>query len=162
MSTPNGDSLQQAPPQSVSEEKKGPQVTVRPRTSSSSSTLSIKTPRTARFAEATSVNSPIGPTLNSRNPFAGLPIITTHLAPQPQPSDIGFGYMSQSDRLKHTSIEVPLTPRSPMKSALKPPGTPGRFIDPRSPTFQEEVVLEKEELKTEKQNAADLVSSSSL
>ncbi|MCJ1319207.1 hypothetical protein MMC15_004542 [Xylographa vitiligo] len=156
MSGPNGDALQQAPPQSVSEEKKGPQVTVRPRTSSSSSTLSIKTPRTARFAEATSVNSPIGPTLNSRNPFAGLPIITTHLAPQPQPSDIGFGYMSQSDRLKHTSIEVPLTPRSPMKSALKPPGTPGRFLDPRSPTFQEEVVLEKEELKTEKQNAADL------
>ena len=66
--------------------------------------------------------------------------------------------MSQSDRLKHTSIEVPLTPRSPMKSALRPPGTPGRFLDPRSPTFQEEVNLEKEELKTEKQNAADLVS----
>ncbi|MCJ1404701.1 hypothetical protein MMC11_007927 [Xylographa trunciseda] len=148
--------MEPAPPQAASEEKKGPQVSVRPRTSSSSSTLSIKTPRTARFAEATSVNSPIGPTLNSRNPFAGPPIITTHLAPQPQPSDIGFGYMSQGDMLKHTSIEVPLTPRSPMKSALKPPGTPGRFLDPRSPTFQEEVNLEKEELKTEKQNAADL------
>ena len=65
--------------------------------------------------------------------------------------------MSSND-LKHTSVEVPLTPRSPMKSALKPPGTPGRFIDPRSPTFKEELKLEKEELKTEKQNAADLVS----
>lgn len=45
-----------------------------------------------------------------------------------------------------------------MKSALKPPGTPGRFLDPRSPTFKEEVVLENEEEKTEKQNAADVVS----
>jgi len=67
--------------------------------------------------------------------------------------------MSTADRLKHTSIEVPLTPRSPMKSALKPPGTPGRFLDPRSPTFKEEVALEKEEEKTDKQNAADIVSS---
>ena len=83
--------------------------------------------------------------------------MTTHLAPQPQPSDVGFGYLSQSEMTKHSSIEVPLTPRSPMKSALKPPGTPGRFLDPRSPTFQEEQVLEKEEEKTEKQNAVDLV-----
>ncbi|MCJ1406648.1 hypothetical protein MMC19_000714 [Ptychographa xylographoides] len=140
---------------SASDEKKGAQVTIRPRTSSSSSNLSVKTPRTARFAEATSVNSPIGPTLNSRNPFVGAPIQTQHLCPQPQPSDIGFGYLSQGD-MKHTSIEVPLTPRSPMKSALKPPGTPGRFLDPRSPTFQEEKTLEEEELKTDKQNAADL------
>ena len=56
------------------------------------------------------------------------------------------------------SVEVPMTPMTPMKSALKPPGTPGRFIDPRSPTFHEEVALEKQELKTEKQNASDLVS----
>ncbi|MCJ1245157.1 hypothetical protein MMC30_002358 [Trapelia coarctata] len=151
MSTGNNDA-QRAP----SEDKKGPQVMVRTRTSSSSSTLSIKTPRTARFAEATSVNSPIGPTLSGRSPFAGPPIITTHLSPEPQPSDVGFGYMSTADRLKHTSIEVPLTPRSPMKSALKPPGTPGRFLDPRSPTFKEEVALEKEEEKTDKQNAADI------
>ncbi|KAL9121844.1 MAG: hypothetical protein Q9187_001591 [Circinaria calcarea] len=136
---------------------KEPQVTVRPRTSSSSSSLSLKTPRTTRFAEATSVNSPIGPTLAGRNPFCGPPITTTHLTPQAQPSDIGFGYMSQSDREKHNSIEVPLTPMSPMRSALKVPGTPGRFIDPRSPTFKEETVLEEQELKTDKQNAADLV-----
>lgn len=58
---------------------------------------------------------------------------------------------------KHNSIEVPLTPRTPMKSALKPPGTPGRFIDPRSPTFKEEVALEEQEEKTDKQNAVDLV-----
>ena len=66
--------------------------------------------------------------------------------------------MSQSDREKHNSVEVPLTPMSPMRSALKVPGTPGRFIDPRSPTFKEETVLEEQELKTEKENASDLVS----
>lgn len=148
------------PTVTITEEKSSPQVNVRPRTSSSSSSLSltIKTPRTARFAEATSVNSPIGPTKQGRNPFSGPPIITTtHVSPQPQVGDVGFGYMS-SNELRTTSIEVPLTPRTPMRSALKTPGTAGRFLDPRSPTFNEETKLEKEEVKTEKQNAADLVS----
>ena len=71
--------------------------------------------------------------------------------------DVGFGYMASSEATKHTSIEVPLTPKTPMRSALKPPGTPGRFLDPRSPTFHEEAVLEKQEEKTVKQNAADMV-----
>ena len=83
--------------------------------------------------------------------------MTNHLTPQSQPSDIGFGYMSQSNQDKHTSVEVPLTPMSPMRSALKVPGTPGRFIDPRSPTFREEQALEEQEEKTDKQNAQDLV-----
>ena len=51
-----------------------------------------------------------------------------------------------------------MTPKTPMKSALKVPGTPARLLDPRSPTFNEEVALEKQELSTEKQNARDLVS----
>ena len=84
--------------------------------------------------------------------------MTNHLTAEPQPSDIGFGYLSQDDAYKHTSVEVPLTPASPLKSALRVPGTPGRQLDPRSPTFQEETVLEKEEEKTEKQQAVDLVS----
>lgn len=139
------------------DEKKGPAVNVRSRTSSStSSTLSLKAPRTARFAEATSVNSPIEPTKKARNPFAGPPILTQHYTPQPQVSDIGFGYMS-SDEIKHTSVEMPMTPKTPMRSALKVPGTPGRFLDPRSPTFNEEAALEKQELSTEKRNAKDLV-----
>jgi hypothetical protein len=138
------------------DEKKAPEVSVRSRTSSASSSLSIKTPRTARFAEATSVNSPIE--AKKRNPFQGPPLITTHhVQPQPQVADVGFGYMT-SNELKHTSIEMPMTPRTPMRSALKVPGTPGRFLDPKSPTFHEEVALEKEELKTEKQNAKDFVS----
>lgn len=80
--------------------------------------------------------------------------------PQPQPSDVGFGYVSDNQASKHSSyagVEVPLTPNSPLRSALKPPGTPARFANPLSPTFKEEQVLEKHEEKTEKRNAADLV-----
>ena len=136
------------------------QVLVRQRTDSSSSGLSIKTPRTPRFAEATSVNSPVGPnTTASRNPFADPPR-TQHLMPQAQPSDVGFGYMSDSNASKHNSyagVEIPLTPNSPLKSALKPPGTPGRFVNPLSPTFKEEQILEKREEHTEKANAKDVV-----
>jgi hypothetical protein len=75
---------------------------------------------------------------------------------QSQPSDIGFGYISQNDPSRH--VEVPLTPASPLKSALKVPGTPGRRIDnPLSPKFREEQILEKQELLTEKEQAKDLV-----
>ena len=75
--------------------------------------------------------------------------------PQPQPSDVGFGYMTDHDA-KHASVEIPITPASPLRSALKVPGTPGR-LNPLSPTFQEEQILEEREESTEKQNAADLV-----
>lgn len=147
--------------QSQLENEKEIHTTVRPRRSSSSSlSLSVKTPRAARFAEATSVNSPTGPTTTGRSPFADPPIQTTYLMPQPQPSDVGFGYVSDNQASKHASfagVEVPLTPSSPLKSALKPPGTPARFANPLSPTFREEQILEKQEEKTEKQNAADLV-----
>ena len=82
--------------------------------------------------------------------------MTNHYTPQPQPSDVGFGYLSTAD--KHTSVEVPLTPASPLKSALRAPGTPARFADLKSPTFKEEQQLDEHEAKTEKQNAKDLVS----
>ena len=76
---------------------------------------------------------------------------------QPQPSDVGFGYMSDNRASKHASFaEVPMTPNSPLKSALKVPGTPGR-VNPLSPTFKEEQILEKSEEHTEKRNASDLV-----
>lgn len=52
-----------------------------------------------------------------------------------------------------------MTPASPLKSAMKVPGTPGRRIDnPLSPTFREEQILEKHENMTDKENARDLVS----
>lgn len=143
------------------DEEKNTRVLVRTRTSSSSSSgLSLKTPRTARFAEATSVNSPIDPSTKGRSPFADPPARTTHLMPQPQPSDVGFGYVADNQPSKHSSyvgVEIPLTPASPLKSALKPPGTPGR-LNPLSPTFREEQILEKQEEKTEKEQVKDLVS----
>ena len=140
-------------------ETKIPQVIVRSRTSSSASSgLSLKPIKAARFTEATSVNSPIDPSTNGRSPFADRPR-TTYLMPQPQPSDVGFGYVADNQASKHSSyagVEVPLTPASPLKSALKPPGTPGRFMNPLSPTFKEEQILEKQEEHTDKQNAKDL------
>ena len=147
---------------SPTSEKKAPQVTVLSRSSTSSSSgLSIQTPRTARFAEATSVNSPINPSQVGRNPFVDPPT-TRHVMAQPQPSDVGFGYLSESNAGNHSSYaEVPITPASPLKSALKIPGTPGR-LNPLSPTFKEEQALEEEEEKTEKANAKDLVSPFSL
>lgn len=156
------DSRRPTPLRNLTDDTKTSQVLVRARTSSSSSSgLSIKTPRTARFAEATSVNSPIDhPNTTGRSPFADPPITTRYLMPQPQPSDVGFGYMSDNQASKHSSyagVEVPLTPASPLKSALKPPGTPGRFTNPLSPTFQEEQILEKREEHTDEQNAKDLV-----
>ncbi|KAL8942387.1 MAG: hypothetical protein Q9216_001707 [Gyalolechia sp. 2 TL-2023] len=150
-------SREEQPP--LKDDEKDPRVLVRTRTSSSSSSgLSLKTPRTARFAEATSVNSPIDPSTNGRAPFADPLVNTRHLMPQPQPSDVGFGYVADNQPSKHSSyvgVEVPLTPNSPLKSALKPPGTPGR-LNPLSPTFREEQILEKHEEKAEKENARDL------
>lgn len=97
--------------------------------------------------------------------------MTNHYHPQPQPSDVGFGYMSENDASRHATYPgVPLeeesgsrymqppTPGSPLKSALKVPGTPGRLMNPLSPTFREEQVLEKQEGRTDKQQAKDLVS----
>lgn len=75
-----------------------------------------------------------------------------------QPSDIGFGYIANNDPIRH--VEIPMTPGSPLKSAMRIPGTPARKIDnPLSPTFREEQVLEKHEDMTEKEQAKDLVSS---
>lgn len=51
-----------------------------------------------------------------------------------------------------------MTPKTPLKSAMKVPGTPARpFDNPLSPTFREEDILEKRELSTEKEQARDVV-----
>lgn len=114
---------------------------------SSSSDNSLKPPRTPRFAEATSVHSPV----DGRSPFADPE--KSHV-PQAQPGDIGFGYIGNN----RESVAVPMTPRSPLKSALRVPGTPGRHLNnPLSPTFREEDILEKRELATEKEQARDVV-----
>jgi hypothetical protein len=117
--------------------------------STSTSSSLAKPPRTPRFAEATAVNSPVEP---RKLPFSEKqPQVT-----QSQPGDVGFGYIGAGNR---DSSAVPMTPRSPLKSAMRVPGTPGRALqNPLSPTFREEQVLEDREKATDKQQAKDLVS----
>ncbi|KJZ73607.1 hypothetical protein HIM_06940 [Hirsutella minnesotensis 3608] len=120
----------------------------RPASDDSSSTSSLKAPRTPRFAEATTVHSPVA--MNS--PF-GDP--EKSYVVQSQPGDIGFGYIG--NQAKRDSVPVPMTPRSPLKSAMKVPGTPARqFTNPLSPTFREEDILEKREEATEKEQVKDV------
>jgi heme/copper-type cytochrome/quinol oxidase subunit 2 len=110
---------------------------------SSSSDNSLK-PRTPRFAEATSIHSPIE---GNRSPFAD-----PEPSKAPQPADVGLGYIN-----KRESVTVPMALKSPLKSAMKVPGTPGRrFENPLSPTFRPEDVLEKREAHTDKEQARDL------
>lgn len=55
-----------------------------------------------------------------------------------------------------------MTPKTPLKSAMRVPGTPARkFENPLSPTFREEDILDQREKHTEKEQAKDLVSFSS-
>lgn len=78
-----------------------------------------------------------------------------------KPSDVGFGYIADNGPVEqHATIPVSYgAGGQPLKSALKTPGTAARLINPMSPTFREEQLLEREEEKTEKQQAKDLVSS---
>jgi hypothetical protein len=115
--------------------------------SSSSSESSLKVPRTPRFAEATSVHSPVDDKIS---PFAD-PVNLQ--ATESQPSDVGFGYISHSA----SSRESVNLPKSPLKSAMRIPGTPARTLNLMSPTFLQEDILEKREFETEKEQARDLV-----
>ncbi|KAK4181566.1 hypothetical protein QBC36DRAFT_65778 [Triangularia setosa] len=111
--------------------------------SSSTSSSLAKPPRTPRFAEATAVNSPVEPRLG--------PFSDKHEITQAQPGDVGFGYIG------NRGSTVPMTPKSPLKSAMRVPGTPGRGLtNPLSPTFREEENLEAREKVTEKDQARDL------
>lgn len=117
--------------------------------SSSSSDSSLKVPRTPRFAEATSVHSPVDD--DKISPFAD-PV--NPQASESQPSDVGFGYIGTNSNRE----SIPMPPKSPLKSAMKVPGTPARTMHILSPTFREEAILEKRELETEKEQARDFVS----
>jgi hypothetical protein len=79
--------------------------------------------------------------------------------------DTGFGYIADSQpREQFATVRQDTNPATgqPLKSALKTPGTAARLINPLSPTFREEVELEKQEEKTEKEQAKDLVCSKPL
>ncbi|KAI1810994.1 hypothetical protein GGS20DRAFT_565037 [Poronia punctata] len=113
-------------------------------------TSSLKPPRTPRFAEATTVHSPIEP---RENPFSSRED-ASH-GPQARPADVGFGYINDDTRTQ--TINMPMTPRSPLKSAMRAPGTPGRRLEnPLSPTFREEDILESREKDTEMAQKKDV------
>jgi hypothetical protein len=123
------------------------------RSDSSSSTSSLKVPRTPRFAEATSVHSPIDP---NTSPFADPP---EHTVPvHGQVGDVGFGYLgSKMETDNGATATMPMTPKTPLKSALKSSGPPRSFTEnPLSPTFREEDILEKNEKATSKEQKRDL------
>ena len=78
----------------------------------------------------------------------------------PKPSDVGFGYIADNQPVEQfVTVRGDLNGAvgAPLKSALKTPGTSNRLLNPLSPTFREEQMLEKEEEKTEVQQAKDLV-----
>jgi len=134
-----------------------------PRTLSHDSSLSISTPRTPRFAEATSIVSPIeAPGIGTFG--FGRPL-TNHFVPQKQPADgnekPASVEMEETDSSRQAADRVmPATPLTsqPLKSALKTPTTAKQQVF--SPTFHEEELLEKREAHTDKEQAKDLVSRS--
>ncbi|KAK5112965.1 hypothetical protein LTR62_003787 [Meristemomyces frigidus] len=147
-------------------EKRKPTIAIatRPRAESDDSfapslkASSLKSPRTARFAEATAVDSPIEP---KKTAFGDVP--SKYYMAQPQVGDVGFGYVNRHESVEMPDTDenpyptMPKTPKSPLKSALKTPGlAPRDFGALRSATFREEEVLDKHETHTEKRQAADL------
>lgn len=126
-----------------------PQITVTETNRSvESSGASLKSPRTPRFAEATSIHSPIE-NLNQ------IPFADPSKSQSQGVGDVGFGYVSANNPIQYAEDSRP--PLSPLRSGLKIPQT-ARSLNPLSPTFREEYFLEKQEKHTEKENARDLVS----
>ncbi|KIV77865.1 hypothetical protein PV11_09643 [Exophiala sideris] len=127
------------------------------RTNSTASSRSSNPVRKTRFAEATSVLSPATGPGEHQSPFADpkMDAINKGL----KPSDVGFGYISDNQPVEQY-VTIKTDPNGfagvPLKSALKTPGTSNRLLNPLSPTFREEQVLEKEEMKTDEQQAKDL------
>ncbi|KAJ5752446.1 hypothetical protein N7520_009363 [Penicillium odoratum] len=111
-----------------------------------SSGASMKSPRTARFAEATTIYSPVE--RSDKSPFAD----TVEQAPQGV-ADTGFGYVSNNNPVQHVDDSMP--PMSPWRADLKVPKS-ARTLNPMSPTFREEYFLEKGEATAEKENARDV------
>ncbi|EEP82923.1 predicted protein [Uncinocarpus reesii 1704] len=120
---------------------------------SDSNPSTLSPPRTPRFSEATSVHSPVAS--SSRSPFADPPA-TAESSSEPNVSDLGFGYVADNQPSNHASGPQTSPPGSPLKSALKSPGTPGRLVNPLSPTFKEEQIVEYYEKETEEENAKDV------
>lgn len=123
--------------------------------SSESTAASLKSPRTARFAEATRIISPIESFDPEKSSFAKS---SEQSQGKHNVSDMGFGYVNVRELGQGTSqVHLPATP---LKSALKTPNSVARNFNILSPTFKEEYILDKQEKTTEKSNEKDLVSRS--
>ncbi|KAG6009497.1 hypothetical protein E4U21_002133 [Claviceps maximensis] len=140
------------PGKDFNEKKRPAALNLTPTRSDSSSTDNslFKVPRTPRFAEATSVHSPVdmmkSPFADPEKPYVG--------DSQQQPGVVGFGYINNYNSTHESSGNGP---KSPLKSAMKIPGTSAKpFANPLSPTFREEDILEKQEAKNDKQQAKDI------
>lgn len=129
---------------------KGPSISIRTRNDSGDSQ---KSPRVARFVEATSVDSPIGAPVGGFR-FNETPYTPVESCkPQLQAGDIGFGYINDRRSMAEVPhVEMPASehdiqalpvspgPKSPLKSAMKSPRIekPARLDLPmKSPTFQQ-------------------------
>ena len=123
--------------------------------SADSKASSLSGPRRARFVEATTVDSPVVERGEHRLPWSKKKKDEDKVT---RPSDVGFGYISDNNPVEQHATLRPDTANVGLKSAMKTPGTAGRLLNPLSPTFRQEQMLEKEEDKTEKQQAQDLVS----
>src|ERR1700757_53761 len=89
------------------------------RSSSDSSSPDFRSPHTTRVAETTTAIFPIDPSQQpTRSPFAD-PTELTEKEPQHHISDVGFGYVADTDPVQQHTYHPPLTPASPLKSALK-------------------------------------------
>ena len=76
----------------------------------------------------------------------------------PKPSDVGFGYIAENQpREQYATVRSNTENGQPLKSAMKTPGTAGRLLNPLSPTFKQEMDLERQEDSTDKEQARDLV-----
>lgn len=145
---------------------KRPSPTIAVRTSTPSIDSLIKpTPAAIPVTTTTTADSPDSPF--ELRTATTLTFPAYHF-PQPQPADVGFGYLAGQDvaclsapyhhRLS-SGVEMPATPLSaPLRSTLKMSGAARSSIGgPLSPTFVEEQVLEKQETHTAAEQAKDLV-----
>lgn len=115
---------------------------------------SSRLPRSVGFAESRSAGSPME--IPTKSPFADPPVVAESSS-KPTVADVGFGYVAQNaSSHEGNASDGAGAARGPLKSALKTPGTPGRFVNPLSPTFREEQILEHHEKDTEKENEKDV------
>ncbi|KAF2149865.1 hypothetical protein K461DRAFT_229711 [Myriangium duriaei CBS 260.36] len=128
----------------------------RPKTSGSgASNLSLKT-KTARFAEATAVNSPSTPVGPTQFSFPQQAVVRQK--PNLAPIDVNFGAsidhnmatVKRKDSLPCVGDDSNSIPSTP------PPKTPFTAMPLMSPTWQEEQSLEKAQGHTDKEQVKDL------